>query len=43
MSEVLQISNITKSFRGNAQPAVQKASFSLKKGEIATIVGSSGS
>ena len=43
MSEVLQISNITKRFRGNAQPAVQEASFSLKKGEIATIVGSSGS
>jgi iron(III) transport system ATP-binding protein len=43
LSEVLQISKLTKSFTGNAQPAVQKVSFSLKKGDIATIVGSSGS
>lgn len=42
MNPVLKLNNITKTYRGNDNPAVNSVSFEVHKGEILTLLGPSG-
>ena len=43
MNRILEVSRLTKKYHHNKVVAINNLSFDLKKGEIATVVGSSGS